>query len=359
MSLSHIDATGLRNLEPTSIEPHPRLNFLVGPNASGKTSLLEAAYLLGRARSFRTHQINQLIHFGDTALTVVGKLSAQGSSVIPVGIRLGRGEREIHLAGKAIQSSAELIRALPLLVIQPSGIALLEGAPRLRRQFLDFGVFHQDSSYLDHWRRYTKALNQRNALLRAQSIRDIAPWNHELARCGIMINDARTRYIERMEPFFQEVGGRFFSSPRFVLRLHAGWDLSRSLDSILEHDVASDLRHGYTQAGPHKGDFSITLDGRPVKAYLSRGQMKLLVYALLLAQARLMEEHNGGAGCVLIDDVASELDDANRRTLLTLLQERSTQYFITATSRHSIEEGLQGDSALFDITQGRITQTRP
>ena len=171
-----------------------------------------------------------------------------------------------------------------------------------------------------------------------------------------MINDARTRYVERLEPFFQEIGGRFFSSSRFVLRLQAGWDLSRSLDSILEHDVAADLRHGYTQAGPHKGDFSITLDGRPARAYLSRGQMKLLVYALLLAQSRLMEENNGAAGCVLIDDVASELDDANRRILLELLQDRSTQYFITATSRQSIEDGLQGDAALFDITQGRITQ---
>ncbi len=357
MSLVKLDATGLRNLHPVTLEPRPGLNYLVGENASGKTSLLEAIYLLGRARSFRTPQINQLIQYDQTELTVVGKVTPSGRTTAqPIGVRVARGKREIHVDGRVAQSSAELLQAFPLLVIQPAGIALLEGAPKLRRHFLDFGVFHLDPHYLNYWRRYTKALNHRNALLRNGRARELAPWNQELTYYGIMIHEARSGYLGRLAPYFDEIGGRFFSDPQFDLRIHAGWDVARSLDAVLESDVAADLRYGYTQSGPHKGDFSILLNQRPVKAYVSRGQMKLLVYALLLAQSRLMEEHVGSAGCVLIDDVASELDEPNKRTLLELLQGRLTQFFITATGREIIEEGVSTDAAVFQIAQGRITQ---
>lgn len=355
MTLARLEASELRNIESATLLPSPRLNFLVGANASGKTSLLEAIYLLGRARSFRTPQINQLIRFGQPALTVAGRIVSDEGPAMPIGIRIARGQREIHLAGKVVQSSAELIRAFPVLVIQPAAIALLEGAPKQRRQFLDFGVFHEDTNYLDHWRRYVKALSQRNALLRENRLRELPPWNHELARYGTIVGDARRRYAERLEPFFQDMGGRFFSGQRFELRLQAGWDTARPLVSVLEEELPADLRNGYTQSGPHKGDFSITLEGRPAKAYLSRGQMKLLVYALLLAQSRLTEERLGAAGCVLIDDVASELDEHNKKTLLEALREGRTQYFITATGRHIIEEGLDDSAAVFQVERGRIT----
>jgi DNA replication and repair protein RecF len=356
VSLAKLEASDLRNIESASIIPSPRLNFLIGPNASGKTSLLEAVYLLGRARSFRTPQVNQLIRFGQPALMVTGRVSGGEGPDFPIGVRISRGQREIHLAGRAVQSSAELIRAFPVLVIQPAGIALLEGAPKQRRQFLDFGAFHEEAAYLDHWRRYVKALSQRNALLRENRLRELPPWTHELARYGTIVADARLRYAERLEPFFRDMGERFFSDRRFELRSQAGWDTARPLEAVLEEEVAADARYGYTQSGPHKGDFSIVLDGRPAKAYLSRGQTKLLVYALLLAQSRLMEERAGTAGCLLIDDVASELDDHNKKTLLQLLRGGRTQYFITATAPNMIEEGLDAGAAVFHVEHGRITQ---
>ena len=355
MTLARLVASDLRNVESATLLPSPRLNFLLGTNASGKTSLLEAVYLLGRARSFRTPQANQLIRSGQPALTVTGRLVTENDPAMPVGVRISRGQREIHLGGKIIQSSAELLRAFPVLVIHPAAIALLEGAPKQRRQFLDFGAFHQDTGYLDDWRRYVKALSQRNTLLRENRVRELPPWNHELARYGTIVADARRLYAERLGPFFRDMGERFFSSQQFELRLNSGWDTALPLVAVLEENVPTDLRHGYTQSGPHKGDFSIALDGRPVKAYLSRGQTKLLVYALLLAQSRLMEDRAGTAGCVLIDDVASELDEHNRQTLLEVLGEGRTQYFITATERGSIAKGLDDKAAVFRVEHGRIT----
>ncbi|CAL1238791.1 DNA replication/repair protein RecF [Candidatus Methylocalor cossyra] len=354
MTLSQIEAHDLRNFESVQLRPSPRLNFLVGPNASGKTTLLEAIFLLSRGRSFRTAQPRQLIRFGQPALTVAGRVTTAFGQTIPVGIRIARGAREIHLAGRPVHSSAELVRAFPVVIIQPAAVALLEGAPKARRQFLDFGAFHDDIDYLDHWRRYIKALGQRNALLREKRLRELAPWNHELARYGTIVCEARQRYVERLEPLFRETAGRFLANPRFELRSLPGWDMAQPLAAVLEQEVAADLRYGHTQFGPHKGDFSVALDGRPVKAYLSRGQMKLLVYALLLAQAQLLEARTGIEACVLIDDVASELDDEHRRRLLDLLGERPSQCFITATARRAVEEALGGDAALFRVEHGQI-----
>jgi DNA replication and repair protein RecF len=354
VSLAKLEAQDVRNIQAATLLPSPRLNFLVGPNASGKTTLLEAIYLLGRARSFRAAQPGQLIRFEQPSLTVVGSVAAGAGPAFPIGVRIARGDREIHLAGRAVQSSVELIRAFPVLSIQPASAALLEGAPKSRRQFLDLGAFHEDAAHLDHWRRYAKALSQRNALLREKRVRELAPWSHEAARYGTIVAEARRRYAERLEPFFQDTAQRFFKGAGFQLRLQAGWDAAMPLETLLEQDIPQDLRHGHTQSGPHKGDFAIAFNGRPVKAYLSRGQMKLLVYALLLAQARLLEERAGASSCVLIDDVASELDEANKRTLLGFLGEGRTQYFITATESRTIETALNNEASLFQIADGQV-----
>lgn len=357
MSLLKLEAQDIRNIPAATLLPAPRLNFLVGPNASGKTSLLEAIYLLGRARSFRTSQPNQIIRFDQPALTVVGQVAADAAPPLPIGLRIARnGLRDIHLDGRTLQSSAELLRAFPVLAIQPGSATLLEGPPKTRRQFLDFGAFHEDPAYLGHWRRYTKALGQRNALLREKRVRELAPWTHEAARYGTIVGETRRLYAERLEPFFQDTAQRFFKGLVFQLHTQAGWDTANPLEKLLEQDIPHDLRHGHTQSGPHKGDFSIALQGRPVKAYLSRGQMKLLVYALLLAQARLLEARAGAAGCVLIDDVASELDEDNKKNLLGFLREGRTQYFITATATPTIETALDPDAALFHIAGGQVIQ---
>lgn len=354
MTLAKLEAHDLRNIESATLDPAPHLNFIIGPNACGKTSLLEAIYLLGRGRSFRTAQAGQLIRFGQPALTVTGRVSFAAGS-IPLGLRIARGTREIHVQGRPAQSSVELIRAFPVVVIQPAAIELLEGAPRLRRQFLDFGAFHAEEGYLDCWRRYAKALGQRNRLLREKRVRELAPWNHELARYGTIVASARRRYAECLEPLFRDTAERFFGGMDFELRVQPGWNTETPLEAVLEQETESDLRHGYTQSGPHKGDFTIKLAGRSVKAYLSRGQMKLLVYALLLAQSRTLEAREGSAGCVLIDDVASELDDNNKMRLLEYLRLRPAQYFITATELRPVEEAIDGGSALFRVDAGRVS----
>ncbi len=357
MSLAKIDVSNVRNIETAHIDFSSRLNFIVGPNGSGKTSLLEAIYILGRARSFRSTQAGRVIRFEQEHLTVSGRVRDEaGLPPIPVGVRLGRRKREIVLAGSKLQSSSELIRTFPVLLIHPFNNALLDDAPKFRRQFLDWGAFHLDGDFLDNWRGFARALNQRNALLRAGNGRGIEIWNHELSRYGTIVAQTRQTYAERLRPYFHDAAAHFLGMSCLDLFTSWGWKPEMGLDAALREDISLDLRDGYTHSGPHKGDFSVLAGGRLARNYLSRGQMKLLVYALLLAQAQVLEESFGAKGCVLIDDLASELDIDNRVKLLSFLHMRQTQFFITATDQSVVKEVNWKDASMFHVEHGRVSQ---
>ena len=357
MSLAKIDVFNVRNIETASLEPSPRLNFLVGPNGSGKTSLMEAIYILGRARSFRSAHAVHVISFNKENLTVAGR-AVQDANLpsVPIGVQLSRRGREIVLSGRKLASSADLIWTFPVLLIQPASTTLLDHAPKFRRQFLDWGVFHVEHGYLENWRGYVRALSQRNALLRVGDCRNMETWNREVARYGTLVTQSREAYADKLRPYFLEAARFFFSQHEFELRPMAGWDMQKSLGDVLREEMASDRKQGYTQSGPHKGDFSVMADGRAAKSFLSRGQMKLLVFALLLAQAHLLEESVGLRGCVLIDDLASELDGENRSELLRFLELRKAQFFITATDPGMIENASLVDAAVFHVEHGRVQQ---
>ena len=330
MSLQKLDIYSLRNITKSTIEPSPEINLITGENGSGKSSLLEAIFILGRARSFRATNIKQVIQFKKTELIVSGQLKQQYGHTCHLGIQFNSNGCDIRI-NKEKGNKSDLAYSLPVLLIHPKSYLLIDGGPQMRREFLDWGVFNDEENFLLTWRRYKKILQQRNSLLKSKQTNQLNVWNTELVQYGTIVSEYRREYLKKLQPLFFEVCGYFLNFTNVELNYFAGWDDTENFIQILENDLQKDLRYGFTHNGPHRCDVSVMVDGRLAKNFVSRGQLKLLMLCLKLAQVKLMNTERNNSVCVLIDDLAAELDVSNKAKLIVYLSNLDCQVFISTT----------------------------
>ncbi len=355
MSLLKLDIHSVRNILKASITPCPAINFIVGENASGKSSLIEAIFILGRAKSFRCSAIKTVINFNNTHLVVSAKTLQKNDNHLQLGIQLDGKNIEIHINQEAKQKRSDLAYALPLQLIHPKSYELLDAGSQLRREFLDWGVFNTDSNFLSAWRKFKKALSQRNALLKSRRLDQLNVWDKEIVDYGTIVNSYRQHYLNKLKPVFIAISENFLSIEDINLKLVSGWDTSKDFNRILLDDQDKDLRYGYTHSGPHRADFHLLIGNRLAKDFVSRGQLKLLVMSLKLAQVQLLSNEHGQTGCLLIDDFAAELDVLNRAKLLRFLSAMSCQVFITATQLNDFGDLSQiNNYKMFHVEHGNI-----
>lgn len=354
MPLIKLDVFSLRNLDAVSFTPSPGLNFLIGANASGKSSLLEAIFILSRSRSFRTTQLKQAIQFNAEELIVSGLKQQGAGSLSTLGIRASHKDLTIRI-DQMPKQRADLAYALPVQLVQPKSYQLLDAGPQNRREFLDWGIFNQHPRFLFNWRCFSKALQQRNAVLKMRQRGQLTVWDQQLADYGQVVNEYRQRYLEELQPFFLKLAAYFLECDDIELRFHPGWDQKQALLSILAEDVDRDLKYGFTHSGPHRADFSTYHNHRLAKDYLSRGQQKLLMLSLMLAQVALLNQHHPNQCLILIDDPSAELDSANKAKLLKYLNDLGCQVFITATSLDDFGDVSSLDHyQVFHVKHGQI-----
>jgi DNA replication and repair protein RecF len=349
--LQRIRVRSVRCLADVDIELAPGRNYLYGPNGAGKTSVLEAIHLLGRGRSFRTRHVRNLVSHGTPELIVVGDILHEGLAET-VGVRFSDGHLEIHVDGVPQEGIETLARRLPVHVIDPQQHELVEGGPSVRRRYLDGGVFHVEPRYLDAWRSYRRVLAQRNSALKLQAGEaEIQAWNQAFTDAGEEVHSARERYFGALAPAVQSIGSRFLGR-ELTISYQRGWNRELDLAAALERSLERDVATGYTQVGPHRADMSLRLDGAAVRDSASRGQQKLVVAALVLAQIGVANAAPGPRVTLLVDDPAAELDRISVERLLHELWALDAQLVLTGLARESLEP-VRGYS-LFHVEQGRI-----
>jgi DNA replication and repair protein RecF len=362
MSLKRFTVTAVRNLHPVTLSPSPRINIISGDNGSGKTSLLEAIHLLGLARSFRSTRLLPVIQYEQAECTIFGQVQLAHGAVSNLGISRDRlGQFQIRIDGQNARGAAQLAETLPLQLINPDSFRLLEGVPKVRRQFLDWGVFHVEPRFLPAWQRLQKALRQRNSWLRRGTLDSAAQaaWDRELCLASDEIDGYRRSYIQALKPEFERVLAELLELSDLTLSYSRGWDKDRDLSEVLSASLLRDQQIGHTQAGPQRADLRIRHAAHNAVDILSRGQQKLLVCALKIAQGYLLNQTKRGQCIYLVDDLPSELDQQHRSALCRLLEDLDCQVFITCVDHELLRDGWSTDTpvAMFHVEHGRITQT--
>jgi len=360
MAIRRLEISNIRNIQQASLKDLALVNIFYGVNGSGKTSILEAIHCLSVARSFRSHKLTPLINYQSSACTVFGEVTdVAGGGFNPVGVRRSRTEgAEIKLAGKSLGSAGPLAENLPIQVINSAAFDLLDGSPAIRRKFMDWGVFHVEHRFHSVWKDTYRCLKQRNTLLRHGRISgpEIEGWSTELSRLGDQLDLFRTTYFERFIPVFQACLARLLELEGLQIHYYRGWDKDRSLSDLLSVNLPREGDSGHTLVGPHRADLRLRYQGALAADVLSRGQQKLVVCALRVAQGRLLSELSNKKCVFLVDDLPSELDKGHREALCGLLEELESQVFVTCVDRQDLLACWSEETSikLFHVEQGKV-----
>lgn len=355
MPLERLAFQGLRNLRPLDIQPSPRINLVAGDNGSGKSSFLEGIHILGMGRSFRTRHLRHVITHEAPAFQLHGRVAGNPAVTLGVERRRDSAEIQIRLAGERLSRISRLVGALPLQLINPDAFRLLEGSPAKRREFLDWGVFHVEHEFFEVWQRVRRALKHRNALLRHGRMNDtvMSPWESELAQWGERLNFLREAWFENFLPVFEKVLYGLLPLQGVKIHYSRGWDKRRSLAESLYQGRDTDRQMGFTHQGPQRADLGMRINKRPAVEVLSRGQQKLVVSALKLAQGTLFEKMTGRTCTYLIDDLPAELDGFHQGIFCEWVEKMDCQVFITSVDPNALKTNWQATTpvSMFHVKQ--------
>ncbi|MGH8083710.1 MAG: DNA replication/repair protein RecF [Lysobacter sp.] len=380
MHVTRLDIHQLRRFERARLMPGAGLNVITGDNGAGKTSVLEALHLMAYGRSFRGRVRDGLVRNGQSALEVFvewqdrscvgrdnpmtaspganGEISARFRKA---GLRHAGHSWEGRLDGQSVAHLGELCAALAVVTFEPGSHALIAGAGEGRRRYLDWGLFHVEPGFLPLWRRYSRALKQRNALLKARVTEaQLDAWDRELAEAGEPLGRHREHYLLALQPGVSRLASELAPTlGEARLAYLPGWRRDElPLADALLLARQRDLQSGFTSVGPHRADWRIDFSAVPGREALSRGQAKLTALTALLAQA---EHHAATCGewpVLGFDDLASELDRSHQRRLLQWLRDSGAQVFVTGTEMPPALEELAAPFSLFHVEHGEVSRVR-
>jgi DNA replication and repair protein RecF len=342
-------ADNFRCLENIGFDADPRFNLVYGANASGKTSVLEAVAYLGRGKSFRGAPPSSLIRHGATDFTLFG-IADRGGRDSRLGVRNSRDGLEVRVDGDASGGIASLAETLPLQVIDPEVHALVSGGPEHRRRFLDWIAFHVERDFLAAWRRFRRALQQRNAAIK--SGKGLQAWTAEFIELGERVDELRRATLLRSEASLAAHSRQLLGAPvHFEYR--PGWSAGKSLGQAVAEARDRDLQQGSTQVGPHRADLTLQLDERQARRLVSRGQQKLLACAMVLAATDIAQRSLERPLLLLMDDPVAELDRASVDRLMGGVFALGSQVIASSLEREAL--AFPTEPAVFHVEQGRLS----
>lgn len=357
VTLARVAIQDFRNLTFVEVEPSAGLNILVGQNAQGKTSTLEAIHLVSTGRLLRPGKEGGAIQTGKHEAAVyasVEPIRTEIRVVLKHGLR-----KQVLLNGSHLKRASDVLGRFPTVSFSSLDLALVDGDPSDRRGFADAELSQLYPAYLRAFSVYRRALDQRNSLLKAAQEQSVGAsefevWEGPLADAGDAMRAYRLSWLASLEAHAAIAQERLGSGEVVKLRWHLAED--GDLATILAETRRRDVARGSTTCGPHRDELEITLDGVPAKTHASQGQRRSIVISLKAAVLETAREVLGVPPALLLDDVFSDLDAGRRSILVDLAREQGGQVFITCTEFEQGGKLLDGDATLFRVESGRVSR---
>jgi len=324
--VSKLFVRDFRCFSALEIDFHPESTCIIGPNASGKTSLLEAVSVLTRLQSPRTNSLVQLVRLGAKGLVTDGFVSDYHLQFY-----YSANRRKLALDAVEQKSSNTYLEVAKVVYFANSDIGLIRGAGETRRRFLDFVGSQLFKNYREILRSYEKALHSRNFYLKMIPARprEVSAYSKPLLQFGLQLTALRAFLLERLDPHLIESFAAI-SDRNETLRLCYQPGATADFEKALRESEGEELRLRMTIVGPHRDDFQLFLNAKPADLFASEGQQRTVAIALKLAQAKTLELESKKPPLLLIDDVFGELDPARRNRLFSALPSRG-QRLVTTT----------------------------
>ena len=368
MYLQELQLQHFRNYPSASLELGPGINVLLGENAQGKTNLLEAIYVLALTRSHRTANDHDLVNWQAKTAKVSGRV-VKAAGTVPLELTFSRQGKRAKVNHLEQARLSQYVGQLNVILFAPEDLAIVKGAPTVRRRFMDMEFGQMNPRYLYNLSQYRTLLKQRNRYLKDlqhKQNRDLlflSVLSDQLAAYGAEIIAQRLRMLHKLEHWAQAIHAEI-SQQKEELTFHYATQVPEeqltnpesicaALTQLYQEHQAKELYRGTTLVGPHRDDLHFRVNGKNVQTFGSQGQQRTTALSVKLAEIDLMKEETGEYPVLLLDDVLSELDDARQTHLLKAIQDK-VQTFITTTSLSGITRQLIKDPTIFHVDNGTV-----
>jgi len=346
MSVVKLVTQNFRNLQSSAIQFHPQLNFFVGDNGSGKSSLLEAIFFLGHGKSFRTSKVEHLACYNMDEFVV----SIKNDNDLQLGLskNLTSGITKIKINGEQHNRLSVLAQNIAVQIVTPESFKLFFGGPKERRRFIDLGMFHVKHSFAKQWRDFSRVLKQRNACIRNTTDKaSLTYWTELFCQQSEDVALVRQEYVEGLVNELSTWLEILLPSiaAQVSVQYQQGWPQKRALIDSLKTNEEREKSFGYSLYGAHKFDVKFMLGKHTLDSQLSRGQQKLFLLALTFAQAKLIARVKRVKPILLIDDIGAELDTNSRQALSKAIDKLNCQVIITAIDETVLQPFTNSEQA--------------
>ena len=382
MQVTRLELSDFRNYATLQWEPAPGLNLIVGPNAQGKTNILEALYTLATTKSHRARRDTDLVRFGADAARIVADVSreGQGDALLEMAIAAAGGaggEKKIVKVNHGKQPRVtDLIGNFNAVLFSATDLDIVRGEPEDRRRFLNYEIAQVSPRYVLALAAYKRALEQRNRLLKdvkygATGIESLDVWTTQIIEHGAKIIERRRAYLEKLAIHAATVHGELTGGgesltleylPSFPLNatIVTAEDAALAFKEALANLRREELQRGATLLGPQRDDLLFKVGSSPetaidVKIFGSQGQQRTAALSLRLAERRLIEEMVGEPPVVLLDDVLSDLDEHRRAEIFTLALSGG-QTFLTTTDLKAMPPEMIAQARVWQVKSGCLTE---